>query len=339
MYRLVAALVAMFAVVACSGETAPDDAGPGGGQPRAGSSAGSGPAIDRFEVPDGAGPHDVAPAADGGVWFTAQHAGYLGHLDPATKKVTRVPLGDGSSPHGVITGPGGAAWVTDGGLNAIVRVDASSRQVRTFPLPADRSGANLNTATFDDKGMLWFTGQNGIYGRVNPESGKVDVYDAPGGSGPYGMTTTPDGKVFYASLAGSHIAQVAPETGKATVLRPPTEGQGARRVWADSRGRIWVSEYKSGKLGRYDPGNGQWKEWPLPGDNAQPYAMFVDNRNIVWMSDTGNGRILCFDPATEKFTTADGPAPAVRQIHGRTGEVWGAASGDDELLRIRTETR
>jgi virginiamycin B lyase len=330
--RLVAALAATVILAACSGGNAPWPAGSGAG------SGGriAGPEIQRFEVPRGSGPHDVAPAVDGGVWFTAQQAGYLGYLDPMTGKVTKVPLGSGSHPHGVITGPGGAAWVTDGGLNAIVRVDGKSRDVRRFPLPADRAGADLNTLTFDAAGTLWFTGQNGVYGRLDPNSGRITVYDAPGGPGPYGMTTTPDGHVYYASLAGSHIARIASDTGISKVLEPPTKGQGARRVWADGRGRVWVSEYKAGRLARYDPDNGQWKEWPVPGDRPQPYAVYVDDAGIVWVSDFGGGRLLRFDPATETFTVVRGAAPGVRQLNGRRGEVWGAASGDDQLLLVRT---
>jgi virginiamycin B lyase len=342
MSRSAAVLAALVVLTACSSDTQEG----GSAQPaQTGAAPGTQPAeqdapsIQRFDVPQGAGPHDVAPAAGGGVWFTAQHAGYLGHLDPQNGKVTRVPLGSGSRPHGVITGPDNAAWVTDGGLNAIVRVDGTSRKVRRFPLPAHRAGANLNTATFDGAGTLWFTGQSGIYGRLDPDTGKLDVYDAPRGAGPYGITTTPDGDVYYASLAGSHIAQIATDTGKARVLEPPTEGQGARRVWSDSKGCIWVSEYNSGKLGRYDPGSREWKEWPLPGDSPQPYAVFVDGSDVVWVSDFGSDRLLRFDPATETFTPARGAAPAVRQIHGRAGEVWGPASGTDELLLIRTGPR
>ena len=66
--------------------------------------------VNEYDVPAGSGPHDVAPADDGTVWYTAQHAGNLGRLDPATGKTTSVPLGDGSAPHGVIVGPDGAAW-------------------------------------------------------------------------------------------------------------------------------------------------------------------------------------------------------------------------------------
>ena len=84
-----------------------------------------------------------------------------------------IPLGAGIAPHGVITGPDGAAWVTDGGLNAIVRVDDQD-QVTVYPL--DVPNANLNTATFDGDGILWFTGQNGIYGSLDPSTGATTVF-------------------------------------------------------------------------------------------------------------------------------------------------------------------
>ena len=54
------------------------------------------------------------------------------------------------------------------GLLAIVRVDPKTKEVNTWPLPASRAGANLNTAAFDGKGRIWFTGQTGIYGRLDP---------------------------------------------------------------------------------------------------------------------------------------------------------------------------
>src|SRR5918996_4481551 len=91
--------------------------------------------VQTFPVLAGEHPHDVAPAADGErIWYSAQRAGALGLLDPATGEIETVPLGEGSAPHGVIVGPDGAAWATDGGLNAIVRVDAGSLEVSIWPL-------------------------------------------------------------------------------------------------------------------------------------------------------------------------------------------------------------
>ncbi|MGH9003577.1 MAG: virginiamycin B lyase family protein [Acidimicrobiia bacterium] len=327
-----------FVVSACAGGDRPPQPVNGVAAPSetTATTAAAAPEVERFAVPAGSGPHDVAPAPDGTVWYTAQRTGELGRLDPGDGTTHHVPLGPGSAPHGVIIGPDGAAWVTDSGLNAIVRVDAATEAVRTFPLPLDRPAANLNTAAFDPAGTLWFTGQAGVYGRLDPAAGDMEVFDAPRGRGPYGITVTPDGTVWYASLAGNHIARVDPATGAATVVEPPTPAQGSRRVWSDSTGRVWVSEWNAGQVGVYDPAAGTWKEWRLPGDGPQAYAVYVDDRDVVWLSDFGANTLVRFEPATETFTSFPMPdAPAnVRQILGRPGEVWGAASAADALIRL-----
>jgi virginiamycin B lyase len=279
----------------------------------------------------------VAPAVDGGVWYTAQRAGALGYLDPASGDTRHIALGSGSAPHGVIVGPDGAPWITDGGRNAIIRVDPQTDEVSEYPLPADRGNANLNTATFDGRGQLWFTGQNGIYGRLDPATGEMAVFDAPRGRGPYGITTTPSGDVYYASLAGSHIARIDVETGEATVIEPPTAGQGARRVWSDSHGRIWVSEWNSGQVSVFDPATEEWQAWRLPGDAPMTYAVHVDERDAVWLTDFGANAVVRFDPETEEFTSFENSAQPgnVRQLLGREGEVWAPESASDRIVVIR----
>ncbi len=298
------------------------------------------PTLQEYPVPAGSRPHDVAPAPDGTVWYTAQRLGELGRLDPATGETHHIPLGAGSAPHGVIVGPDGAPWITDGGLNAIVRVDPITEEVQVFRLPAGGGNANLNTAAFDGRGRLWFTGQNGIYGRLDPAGGQMEVFPAPRGRGPYGIAATPEGDIYYASLAGSYIARIDLENGSAQVLEPPTSGQGARRVWSDSLGRIWVSEWNAGQVALYDPALDLWREWRLPGDQPRAYAVYVDERDKVWLSDFGANALVRFDPADEQFTVFILPSPAanVRQILGRPGEIWGAESGADKLIVIRTGT-
>jgi virginiamycin B lyase len=300
------------------------------------SAAATGFEVQEFPVPAGSGVHDVAPAPDGTVWYTAQRKGALGRLNPADGHVREVPLGDSSAPHGVISGPDGNAWVTDGGQNAIVQVDAATHAVTVYPLPT-RDYANLNTPVFDPAGVLWFTGQSGVWGRLVPQEGTVQVWPAPRGAGPYGITATPGGTVYYASLAGSYLGRVdAP--GKITVLDPPTPRQGARRAWSDSRGRVWVSYWSAGRVGRYDPKTAAWREWKLPGKHPLPYAVYVDSEDKVWLSDWEANALVRFDPATERFDSVRLPSrnAGVRQIHGRPGEVWGAESGADKLVRVRT---
>jgi virginiamycin B lyase len=248
-----------------------------------------------------------------------------------------VPLGRGSAPHGVIAGADGAPWLTDGGQNAIVRVDPKTRAVKVWPLPEGTGYANLNTAIFDRKGVHWFTGQSGIYGRLDPASGEMKVFDAPKGRGPYGIHATPDGTVFFASLAGSYIGQIDSTTGTVKVIEPPTPRQGARRVWSDSKGHIWVAEWNSGNLSRFEPKTGKWSKWQAPGDQPHVYAVYVDETDKVWAAEWTAQVMLRFDPATEKFETfrSSTSRPNVRQIHGRKGEVWTPESGADKIVVYR----
>ncbi len=297
-------------------------------------------AIQAYELPkSGGSPHDVAVGADGIAWYAAQGSGQLGRLDPATGKVDLIALGPGAAPHGVIVGPDGAPWLTEGGTNSIVRVDPGTREVKRWPLPEARGYVNLNTLAFDGRGRVWFTGQSGVYGRLDPKTGAMQVWDAPRGRGPYGIAATPRGDVYYASLAGSYIARVDLDTGAPTVLEPPTKNQGARRVWSDSKGRIWVSEWNSGNVSCYDPAARTWRTWKLPGGRPRAYAVYVDDRAKAWLSDWGASAKVRLDPETEKFESfpSDRRGASVRQILGRPGEVWAPESGTNRLVVYRTK--
>jgi virginiamycin B lyase len=108
-------------------------------------------------------------------------------------------------------------------------------------------------------------------------------------------------------------------------------------VWADSKGRIWLSEWNAGRLAVHDPATGAWREWPLPGKGPRAYAVYVDDRDKVWVSDFAANTLVRFDPETGKFGSValPGEAAEVRQILGRPGKVWGAACGLDQLVVVR----
>jgi virginiamycin B lyase len=291
-----------------------------------------------FPVTPGTGLHDTAPAPDGTIWFTGQGSGVLGLLEPRDGSFKMISLGKGAAPHGVTVGPDGAAWITEGGQNAIARVDRADHRVTLFPLPANYAYANLNTGVFDKTGTYWFTGQSGVYGRLEPKSGQMTVFKAPKGVGPYGITATPRGDIWYASLAGNYIAKIDLASGNATVVQPPTPNQGARRVWSDSRGRIWVSEWNSGNVSVHDPADGSWRNWKLPGDHPHTYAVYVDEKDKIWLTDFAANAIVRFDPSSETFNVfpSDKADANVRQLSGRPSEVWGCESGQDRLVMIQT---
>lgn len=66
----------------------------------------------------------------------------------------------------------------------------------------------------------------------------------------------------------------------------------------------------------------------------------MDDQDVVWLSDFGANAPVRFDPAQEAFEVFPLPSPGaeVRQLLGRPGEVWGAESGTDKLVVIRTSS-
>ena len=138
------------------------------------------------------------------------------------------------------------------------------------------------------------------------------------------------------SLASSFLGKLDLETGETTVIEPKTKDAGTR-LWSDSKGRLWVSEWNAGNLSVYDPASKSWTDHKLPGDAPHAYAVYVDDKGKMWVSDFGANAILSFDPKNEAFDSlpSDKPDAAVRQPNGRPGEVWGAEPGVDRLVLIR----
>ena len=244
-----------------------------------------------FDVPAGSHPHDVAPAADGGVWYTGQHNGVLGHLDPATGTVREIPLGAGSAPHGVIVASDGAAWITDGGLNAIVRVDRSDR--RGSRVPAAVRPSRVPTSTPPPSTA---TGSSGL-----PDSpGSTDGWTRPPATCRLRRSGGPR-PVWHRRDAGRRclvrLARGEPPRSRRSVARRAPRSSSRRRpgrVRGASgpirTGGSGSAEWNAGQVGVHDPASGSWEEWRLPGDGPQAYAVYVDERDIVWLTDFGAER-------------------------------------------------
>ena len=209
----------------------------------------------------------------------------------------------------------------------------------TLPSAGRARYANLNTATFDNRGVLWFTGQSGIYGRLDPKIGKVRVFRAPRGEGPYGITTTPSGDVYYASLAGSYLGRIDVRTGKATVLAAadPWPGRapglvGLARPHLDQR-----VECRQGRHVR--PADEALAR--VAGSGSEPDDLRGLRRRARQGLAHGLRRqcALAVRPPNGAFhprAICRARAPRCGSCSVATGEVWGAESGTDKLVVVYT---
>jgi len=295
--------------------------------------------ITRFHTKTGIGTRDVSPMPDGTVWFNGQFSGTVGHLDPKSGRIVLISLGPGSSPHGQIPGPDGNIWVVDGGMDAIVKIYPKTGKFEVYKLPHDPNGeGNINTPAFDRYGKLWFTGQNGIYGRFDPDTKKFDIFKAPNGFGPYGMATSPDGDIWYTNLAQNKIAHIDPKTlAIESMDLPESNAGGARRIWADSQGNIYVGTWFTGSIEKYNPKAKNWTVFKVPGLGPKLYSMYVDKYDNVWVSDFTSSSVWKFDPQNESFQEFKSPVPLAQllEMNGVGESVWGGEQGVDNLIRFQ----
>jgi virginiamycin B lyase len=108
-----------------------------------------------------------------------------------------------------------------------------------------------------------------------------------------------------------------PETNSYKEYPVPTPESGPRRGEIDDQDRLWVAEFYSGMVARFDPNTGAIKEFPLIEGGkpygapwAAPYTTSVDNEHgFVWATDFNSARLFRFDVKTEKFTEYLLPGP------------------------------
>jgi virginiamycin B lyase len=96
--------------------------------------------ITEYLLPKGARPRRLAITPDDKVYYTDYYRGYLGRLNPMTRKAEEWPSpgGSESKPYGIAATPDGMIWYSESGVspNTIVRFDAKSKTFASWPIPS-----------------------------------------------------------------------------------------------------------------------------------------------------------------------------------------------------------
>ena len=254
--------------------------------------------------------HDAWQDLDGNVWHTSNvpnHVASIEKIDAVTGKITPYKLG----------GPGGFAAPTHG-------------------------------MTRDPRGMLWFnvnTGKGGL-GRIDPRSGKIDVFVPPDGMMPTGGATTVDydGKGMIWSSAPEGALRFDPATEKFTEFKSKTfktpNGNGVTYgTAADRNGNGWWAEMAIDTIGRGDGATGAVSEIKLDPvkeelDRIPPATLAIyqksaapdfnspfpwqqgprrlgtdKNADVLWVGDSWGGNLARIDTKTNAVSYVPLPDP------------------------------
>lgn len=244
----------------------------------------------RFDLPEGAGPHNLIVADNGTVWYAGNRDMHIGRIDPESGEITKfeMPTPDARDPHTLIW-HGHRIFFTLQGANMLGRMDTVTKEIELVDVPTPRARPyGINKAP---DGTIWVVelGSNKLI-RMDPETLALQEIELPREDArPRRMEVTSDGRVWYVDYAQGYLGAYDPATGEFDEWRAPRAAESRPYgMEVDDRDRLWFVE---------------------TGPRGEP------------------NQFVGFDPATEEFfTTAQVPSGGgtVRHMyyHAPTNTVW-----------------
>ncbi len=233
----------------------------------------------RFELPDGAGPHNLIVDRDGSIWYAGNRQAHIGHLNADDGSIDQIAMPNPAArdPHTLVFDSRGNIWFTVQHGNFIGRLNKASKAVDLVPVPTKRSRPYGIVVDAEDRPWAVLLGTNKL-ATVDPETLQLQEISLPRTAArPRRIGITADGMIWYADYAKGYLGCYDP-------------GSGQFKEWPAPAGEL-----------------------------SQPYAMGVDGRNRIWFVETGPdpNTLVGFDPETGAFfsnTAIPSGAGAVRHM-------------------------
>jgi virginiamycin B lyase len=210
--------------------------------------------VTEYPMPDHAAgdPHSLVFDNKGTLWFTVQLGNFVGRLDPRTGTITlKLSPSRDSKPYGIAVSFNGIPFFCEFGTNKIASIDPQTMKITEYLLPKKARPRRL-AITHDD--VIYYTDfSRGYLGRLDPRSGNVDEWPSPGGpgSGPYGITVTADGMVWYSEsgITPNTIIRFDPALNQFAKWTVPSGGGVIRNMAATTRGDVFIACSGVNKVG------------------------------------------------------------------------------------------
>jgi hypothetical protein len=222
------------------------------------------------------------------------------------------------------------------------RLNPSTGEISTFPLlPGDfplgfLSGGIVSTSD----GSIWFSQVGRQIERFDPKTGAIQIYPFPGVYGSVGMTTGPDGDVWFEVGDVGIINRIDPTTGQMQQYSTPgaegmAQGPDAGGMVFGPDGNLWFTWGNmfaggfGGGLGRLNPTTGEVKRYDFSGVFRPNGALTLGADGGLWFSygdgvarfDISSGTVQGF-----AFPPADG-SPGNSGSSSSSGDSGSSSSG------------
>jgi len=150
---------------------------------------------------------------------------------------------------------------------------------------------------------------------------------------PAGITTGPDGNVWFTVLVGSRIGRV---TSSGTLTEFPLGANtGPLGITAGPDGNLWFTERDANRIGRITPA-GVITEFALPNAGSQPFGITSGPDGNLWFTERNGNRIGRITPAgaIAEFPLPNPGSVPVGITTGPDGNLWFAEQAGLRIGRI-----
>lgn len=158
---------------------------------------------------------------------------------------------------------------------------------------------------------------------------------------PLGITTGPDGNLWFAEFDGNKIGKVVPGTFPAagSIVECgalPSVNSGPIDVVSDpsTPNKVWFDELANDKIGSVTTAGCGYSEFQVPTAGAQPLGLTVDQSGVLWFAEASGvgqiGKMTIGGSFTEYSTGLSGSSPVSVAIAG-DNTVWYLDAGRNSV--------
>lgn len=295
-----------------------------------------------YELPKpGSLPHDLVIGPDGLIWITAFFYDQMWALDPEAGTYRMIDIDDDpdvvAQARALKFGADGRLWVVNGGTSAVIRLDTVTGDYEEFDVEMYAHSLDLDT-----KGNVWvndYFAEKERIATVNAATGEVTIIGVPeagrpaseGVPLPYGLQVDKQDRLYSTQLAANTLVVYDTNTGDAELFEMPAANSGPRRPGIAPDGSLWIPEFNTGYITRFDPDTSQFERVDLGLPTMGAYDIEVDqNSGVVWVTGSLDSSLFRYDPATGRIDRIPFPTePGYTRhlaIDTENGDVWSAYS-------------
>lgn len=242
-----------------------------------------------------------------------------------------VPYQD-SRPRDPFVAPDGRVWFVGQRSHYAAVLDPETGEFKRYDMTESAGPHNL---IVDADGIVWYAGNLvGNIGRLDPATGEITTYRAEVRD-PHTLVFDPDGSIWFTAQMGNRVGHFDPVTGAIQLFDVPTASARPYGIVPDGRGRVWVAEFgtnKIGVVGMEEP----YREIVLPNAESRPRRIAVTPDGAVWYVDYALGWLGRIDPETEEIREwpmlSGSTAHPYALAADSAGRVWFVETGPNPNL-------